>query len=75
MGPAKTYHCKSCNAAITVSPTSNRVLIYGGLIIFVPVILYFKVEPGLFSAGVVGLVFAVLITLTIFTQKVIHAKT
>jgi len=75
MGPAKTYECKKCNAAITVSPTSNRVLIYGGLIILTPAILYFRVEPNLQSGSLVGFVFVILIILTIFTQKVIHAKT
>lgn len=36
MGPAKEYACSACNASLTVSPTSNRILIYGGLLFFTP---------------------------------------
>jgi len=75
MGPAKTYKCKACDAAITVSPTSNRVLIYGGLTIFTPSVFYYKVAPSMLSASMAVLIFTLLLTLTIFTQKVIHVKT
>ncbi|HEC26684.1 MAG TPA: hypothetical protein ENI67_04660 [Gammaproteobacteria bacterium] len=75
MGPAKKYKCASCSNLITVSPTSNRILIYGGLLFFVPAGLFYKVEPSVFSGSVMGMVFIAVLILAIFTQKVISAKT
>jgi len=75
MGPAKQYKCTNCSNSITVSPTSNRILIYGGLLFFVPAGLFYKVEPNLFSGSIMAAVFVALLGLTTITQKVISANT
>lgn len=72
MGPSKRYACTQCGRGVTVSPTSNRILIYGGLLFFVPAGLFYKLEPSVLSASIMATVFFALLGTVILTQRIIR---
>jgi len=74
MGPAKVYRCSHCDAPISVSATSNRVLMYSGLLLVVPAYLYRLANPVLESGAILLATLILSAALTIAAQKVVLAE-
>ena len=74
-GPGKSYACPNCQTPLTVSATSNRVLIYGGLTVILPSCYYYLATQSTLSAAVVVSAFVTVLLVTALAQRIVCART